>query len=81
VLEKAGVTEVTSSVTRRRRDVPHHLALGTYVVFEGDTEYAGRCFREYAMLPTQAAIRRAVPADSYDRAGARHLGRKLRAAQ
>jgi predicted homoserine dehydrogenase-like protein len=51
VLEKAGVTEVTSSVTRDGRDVPHHLALGTYVVFEGDTEYARRCFREYAMLP------------------------------
>jgi predicted homoserine dehydrogenase-like protein len=26
-------------------------ALGTYVVFEGDTEYARRCFKEYAMLP------------------------------
>jgi predicted homoserine dehydrogenase-like protein len=50
-LEKAGVTEVTSSVYRDGRDVPHHLALGTYVVFEGDTEYARRCFREYAMLP------------------------------
>ncbi|HET9817100.1 MAG TPA: flagellar biosynthesis protein FlgA, partial [Xanthobacteraceae bacterium] len=31
-LEKAGVTEVTSSVYRDGRDVPHHLALGTYVV-------------------------------------------------
>lgn len=50
-LEKAGVTEVTSSVDRDGRDVPHHLALGTYVVFEGDTEYARRCFKEYAMLP------------------------------
>ena len=50
-LEKAGVTEVTSSVYRDGRDVPHHLALGTYVVFEGDTDYARRCFREYAMLP------------------------------
>jgi predicted homoserine dehydrogenase-like protein len=50
-LEKAGVTEVTSSVYRDGRDVPHHLALGTYVVFEGDTEYACRCFKEYAMLP------------------------------
>ncbi len=49
-LEKAGVTEVTSSVYRDGRDVPHHLALGTYVVFEGDTEYARRCFKEYAML-------------------------------
>jgi predicted homoserine dehydrogenase-like protein len=50
-LEKEGVTEVTSSVYRDGRDVPHHLALGTYVVFEGETEYARRCFREYAMLP------------------------------
>jgi predicted homoserine dehydrogenase-like protein len=53
VLEKAGVTEVTSSVYRDGRDVPHHLALGTYVVFEGDTDYARRCFKEYAMLPDQ----------------------------
>ncbi|HEY8442519.1 MAG TPA: SAF domain-containing protein [Xanthobacteraceae bacterium] len=50
VLEKPGVTEVTSSVYRDGRDVPHHLALGTYVVFEGETEYARRCFSEYAML-------------------------------
>ena len=50
-LEKAGVTEVTSSVYRDGRDVSHHLALGTYVVFEGDTDYARRCFKEYAMLP------------------------------
>jgi predicted homoserine dehydrogenase-like protein len=51
VLEKAGVTEVTSSVYRDGRDVPHHLALGTYVVIEGETDYARRCFSEYAMLP------------------------------
>ena len=50
-LEKAGVTEVVSSVYRDGRDVPHHLALGTYVVFEGQTDYARRCFKEYAMLP------------------------------
>ena len=49
-LEKEGVTEVTSSVYRDGRDVPHHLALGTYVVFEGETDYARRCFSEYAML-------------------------------
>ena len=42
---------MTSSVYRDGRDVPHHLALGTYVVFEGDTDYARRCFKEYAMLP------------------------------
>ncbi|MDO8877270.1 MAG: Gfo/Idh/MocA family oxidoreductase [Pseudolabrys sp.] len=53
-LEKEGVTEVTSSVSRDGRDVPHHLALGTYVVFEGETEYARRCFKEYAMLPDKS---------------------------
>jgi predicted homoserine dehydrogenase-like protein len=53
-LEKAGVTEVVSSVTREGRDVPHHLALGTYVVIEGETDYARRCFREYAMLPDRS---------------------------
>ncbi len=53
-LEKEGVTEVTSSVYRDGRDVPHHLALGTYVVFEGDTDYARRCFKEYAMLPDKS---------------------------
>jgi len=51
MLEKAGVTEVVSSVYRDGRDVPHHLALGTYVVIEGETDYARRCFTEYAMLP------------------------------
>jgi len=53
-LEKAGVTEVTSSVYRDGKDVPHHLALGTYVVFEGETDYARRCFKEYAMLPDKS---------------------------
>jgi predicted homoserine dehydrogenase-like protein len=50
-LEDEGVTEVVSSVTRDGRDVPHHLAMGTYVVFEGESDYARRCFREYHLLP------------------------------
>jgi len=54
VLEKAGVTEVTSSVYRDGRDVPHHLAMGTYVVFEADSDYARRCFREYHLLPDRS---------------------------
>jgi predicted homoserine dehydrogenase-like protein len=54
VLEGEGVTEVVSSVTRDGRDVPHHLALGTYVVIEGESDYARRCFREYAMLPDKS---------------------------
>jgi predicted homoserine dehydrogenase-like protein len=53
-LEREGVTEVTSSVYRDGRDVPHHLALGTYVVMEGETDYARRCFAEYAMLPDKS---------------------------
>jgi predicted homoserine dehydrogenase-like protein len=53
-LERPGVTEVTSSVYRDGRDVPHHLALGTYVVIEGESDYARRCFKEYAMLPDQS---------------------------
>jgi predicted homoserine dehydrogenase-like protein len=50
VLERAGVTEVVSSVHRDGRDVAHHLALGTYLVIEGETDYARSCFREYHML-------------------------------
>ncbi len=53
-LEREGVTEVVSSVYRDGRDVPHHLALGTYVVFEGESDYARRCFNEYAMLPDRS---------------------------
>ena len=51
MVEKAGVTEVVSSVYRDGRDVPHNLAMGTYVVFEGESEYARRCFKEYHLLP------------------------------
>src|SRR5262245_27182557 len=54
-IEKAGVTEVVSSVTRDGRDVPHNLALGTFVVVEAEEgpagDYARRCFGEYHMLP------------------------------
>jgi predicted homoserine dehydrogenase-like protein len=53
-LEHEGVTEVVSSVDRGGRDVPHHLALGTYVVIEGESDYARRCFSEYAMLPDRS---------------------------
>jgi predicted homoserine dehydrogenase-like protein len=50
-LEKPGVTEIVSSVRRDGSEVAHHLALGTFVVVEGESEYARQCFREYAMLP------------------------------
>jgi predicted homoserine dehydrogenase-like protein len=53
-LEKAAVTEVISSVDREERDVPHHLAMGTFVVFEGESDYARRCFREYHLMPDKS---------------------------
>jgi predicted homoserine dehydrogenase-like protein len=53
-LEKSGVTEVVSSVDRDERDVPHHLAMGTFVVFEGESEYARKCFREYHLMPDKS---------------------------
>jgi predicted homoserine dehydrogenase-like protein len=53
-LEKKGVTEVVSSLTRDGRDVPHHLAMGTYVVVESDSPYAGQCFVEYNCLPDKS---------------------------
>src|SRR5437899_9540975 len=53
-LEKAGVTEVVSSVDRAGSDVPHHLALGTYVVIAAESDYTRECFREYHMLPDRS---------------------------
>jgi predicted homoserine dehydrogenase-like protein len=50
VLEKKGVTEVVSSVSRAEEDVPHHLAMGTYVVIESESSYARRCLVEYHCL-------------------------------
>jgi predicted homoserine dehydrogenase-like protein len=49
-LEKKGVTEVVSSLYRDGTDVPHHLAMGTYVVIESDSPYAAQCFVEYNCL-------------------------------
>ena len=50
VLEKAGVTEVVSSVTREEADIPHHLAMGTYVTITSDSAYARACMEEYNCL-------------------------------
>ena len=56
VLEKAGVTEVTSMLYRDKTDVPHNLVMGTYVVFEAaeDNAYSRRCFAEYNCLPDKS---------------------------
>ncbi|WP_153771126.1 flagellar biosynthesis protein FlgA [Labrenzia sp. CE80] len=49
-LSRSGTTEVTSSLYRDGTDVPHHLAMGTYVIIEAETDYARQCFTEYHML-------------------------------
>jgi predicted homoserine dehydrogenase-like protein len=49
-LERKGVTEVVSSLYRDGSDVPHHLAMGTYVVVESESPYAAQCFVEYNCL-------------------------------
>ena len=54
MLERKGVTEVVSSLTRDGRDVPHHLAMGTYVVIESDSAYARQCLVEYNRLPDRS---------------------------
>jgi predicted homoserine dehydrogenase-like protein len=54
VLEVKGVTEVVSSLTRDGRDVPHHLAMGTYVVIESESAYARQCLVEYNSLPDRS---------------------------
>ena len=49
-LEGKGVTEVVSSLDRSGADVPHHLAMGTYVVIESESRYARQCLAEYHCL-------------------------------
>lgn len=50
VLERMGVTEVASSLYRDGSEVPHHLAMGTFIVITSDSAYARQCLREYNCL-------------------------------
>jgi predicted homoserine dehydrogenase-like protein len=54
VLSRGGTTEVVSSLHRDGSDVQAHLAMGTYVVIEGTTDYARKCFSQYHMLPDRS---------------------------
>ncbi len=49
ILPRKGMVEVVSSLTRDGAEIPDHLRWGVYVVFEGETEYARRCFAEYGV--------------------------------
>jgi predicted homoserine dehydrogenase-like protein len=48
-LARKGVVEVISPLTRDGTEIPDNLRWGVYVVFEGETEYARRCFSEYGV--------------------------------
>jgi predicted homoserine dehydrogenase-like protein len=43
------MVEVISSLTRDGAEIPDNLRWGVYVVFEGETDYARRCFAEYGV--------------------------------
>lgn len=49
ILPRKGMVEVVSSLTREGAEIPDNLRWGVYVVFEGETEYARRCFAEYGV--------------------------------
>ncbi len=46
-LERKGMVEVASCLTREGKPVPYDIRQGVWVVFEGDTEYLRNCFNEY----------------------------------
>lgn len=49
ILPRKGMVEVVSSVRRDGSLIPDNLRWGVYAVFEGETEYARRCFTEYGV--------------------------------
>ncbi|MBR0682563.1 Gfo/Idh/MocA family oxidoreductase [Roseomonas eburnea] len=49
ILPRKGMVEVVSSVRRDGTEIADNLRWGVFVVFEGETEYARRCFTEYGV--------------------------------
>jgi predicted homoserine dehydrogenase-like protein len=49
VLPRKGMVEVVSSLERDGSQIADDLRWGVYVVFEGETAYARRCFAEYGV--------------------------------
>ena len=49
LLPGKGMVEVVSSLARDGTPVPGDLRWGVYAVFEGETDYARRCFAEYGV--------------------------------
>ncbi|HEX6978773.1 MAG TPA: Gfo/Idh/MocA family oxidoreductase [Alphaproteobacteria bacterium] len=49
-LHVKGQVEVLSSLERDGRPIPDNIRWGVFVVFEGDSEYVRRCFKEYGLV-------------------------------
>ena len=48
-LHHQGQVEVVCSLDSRGQPIPYDIRFGVWVVFEGETEYIRRCFREYGV--------------------------------
>jgi predicted homoserine dehydrogenase-like protein len=49
-LEKEGMVEVVSSLTRNGQPIPYDIRKGVWVCFRGDTDYIRNCFEEYSVI-------------------------------
>ncbi|MCW5636130.1 MAG: flagellar biosynthesis protein FlgA [Rubrivivax sp.] len=47
VLERKGMVEVVSSLTRDGRAIPYDIRMGVWVTVEAETDYIRHCFEEY----------------------------------
>lgn len=54
VLERKGMVEVASCLTRDGSQIPHDIRKGVWVCFEGDTEYLRNCFEEYKVVTDES---------------------------
>ncbi|NKC30669.1 NAD(P)H-dependent oxidoreductase [Falsiroseomonas selenitidurans] len=54
ILPRKGMVEVVSSLRRDGTVIPDNLRWGVFVVFEGETDYARRCFAEYGVATDRA---------------------------
>ena len=49
-LDREGMVEVISCVTRDGKAIPYDIRKGVWVCFRGDTEYVRNCFEEYKVI-------------------------------
>ena len=50
VLERKGLVDVVSCLTRDGKQIPYDIRKGVWVVLEADTEYLKNCFEEYKVV-------------------------------